>query len=114
MANPSETDELERAYCEARGFEISEIRGLELLTDTEMNRVSPAFLADFAQSPDGPDVDPAFLSSGASRSLDIIDPVARALANPALCSHQASFWHCLRLSGVEDRISGFGRLLSDH
>ena len=107
-------DELERAYFEARGFDVSEIRGLNLLTDAEMNRVSPAFLAEFAQSLDGPDVDAIFLSCGALRSLEIIEQVERALGKPVLCSNQASFWHCLRLAGIENRISGFGRLLSDH
>jgi len=107
-------DDLERAYFEARGFEISRIRGLNLLTDTEMNRVSPAFLARFAQSLDGPDVDAIFLSCGALRSLNIIDRVERLLGKPVLCSNQASFWHCLRLAGIEDRLAGFGRLLSDH
>jgi len=107
-------DDLERAYFEARGFEISDIRGLNLLTDTEMNRVSPAFLAKFARSLDGPDVDAIFLSCGALRSLEIIDQVERTLGKPVLCSNQASFWHCLRLAGIEDRLSGFGRLLSDH
>ena len=107
-------DELERAYFEARGFDISEIRGLNLLTDTEMNRVSPEYLARFAQSLDGPDVDAIFLSCGALRSLEIVDRVERTLGKPVLCSNQASFWHCLRLAGIGDRISGFGRLLSDH
>ena len=107
-------DELERAYFEARGFQISGIRGLNLLTDTEMNKVTPGFLAGFAQSLDGPDVDAIFLSCGALRSLDIVDPVERALGKPVLCSNQASFWHCLRLAGIDDRIPGFGRLLRDH
>lgn len=113
-AYTSDIDELERAYFEARGFEISEIRGLNLLTDTEMNKVSPRFLGEFAQSLDAPDVDALFLSCGALRSLEVVDRIERALGKPVLCSNQASFWHCLRLSGISDRIGGFGRLLSDH
>ncbi|MGI9414009.1 MAG: maleate cis-trans isomerase family protein [Hyphomicrobiales bacterium] len=113
-AYTSDIDALERDYFEARGFEVSVIEGLGLLTDTDMNKVSPASLAAFAQSLDRPDVEAIFLSCGALRSLAIVEQVERTTGKPVLCSNQASFWHCLRLSGIDDRISGFGRLLRDH
>ena len=105
-------DALERAYLESRGFSVAVIEGLGLHTDVEMNRVSPGFLRDFALSLDRPDAEAIFLSCGALRSLDVIEAVEREIGKPVLSSNQASFWHCLRLAGIDDRMDGFGRLLN--
>jgi maleate isomerase len=104
-------DELEGLYLESRGFSVAAIEGLSLTTDIEMNRVSPAYLRSFALSLDRPEAEAIFLSCGALRSLEIVEDLERELGKPVLCSNQASFWHCLRLAGIEDRIDGFGRLL---
>ena len=104
-------DELERAYLESQDFRVPLIQGLSLQTDVEMNRVSPDYLRSFALSLDRPDADAIFLSCGALRSLDVLEDVEREIGKPVVCSNQASFWHCLRLCGVQDRIPGFGRLL---
>ena len=36
------------------------------------------------------------------------------LGKPVITSNTAAFWHSLRLSGMEDRIEGFGQLLARH
>lgn len=109
-AYTNDIDRLERAYFEEAGFEVVSITGLSLLTDVEMNLVSPHYLASFAAEIDCPEAEAVFLSCGALRSLDIIESVERSLGKPVLCSNQASFWNCLRLAGIGDRIDGFGQL----
>lgn len=104
-------DKLEKVYFQDQGISVATIKGLSLRTDVEMNKVSPNYLHDFALALDQPESDAIFLSCGALRSLEIIDEVERKLNKPVLCSNQASFWHCLRLAGVDDQITGFGRLL---
>ncbi len=106
-------DELECAYFTDAGFDVTELRGLGLLTDVEMNRVSPKSLYDFAMSLDRGDADAIFLSCGALRSLEVVADIERDTGLPVICSNQASFWHCLRLAGIEDRLAGFGRLFQD-
>ncbi|NIR31458.1 MAG: arylmalonate decarboxylase [Gammaproteobacteria bacterium] len=103
----------EREYLERQGFEVLGIEGLGLLTDQEMNRVTPEFLAAFAQEIDHPEADAIFLSCGALRSIDAIERVEWASGKPMVASNQASFWHCLRLAGIEDRLTGFGQLLRE-
>ena len=109
-AYTQDINELERIYLETQGFSVNAIEGLGLCTDLEMNRVSPGFLRDFAISLDRPDAEAIFLSCGALRSLEVVEAVEREIGKPVLCSNQASFWHCLRLTGINDRIEGFGRL----
>ncbi len=46
------------------------------------------------------------------RCVAIIDALEQELKRPVLSANQMSLWHCLRLSGVQTKISGYGRLLS--
>lgn len=105
---------LEAAHFAAMDFDVVNIAGLELLTDADMNRVSPDCLADFAKSVDRPEVEALFISCGALRSTDIIERLESELGKPVIGSNQASMWNCLRLAGIKDRMKGFGRLLREH
>lgn len=113
-AYTDDINRLEREYFEQAGLRVAVIEGLGLITDEEMNRVSPGFIERFARSLDRPEADAIFLSCGALRSTQVIEAVERALGKPVIASNQASFWHCLRLAGIDDRIEGFGRLLREH
>ncbi|MBI1384989.1 MAG: arylmalonate decarboxylase [Rhizobiales bacterium] len=110
-AYTADIDAMEYEYFTRAGFEVPVVAGLGLMTDVEMNLVSPGYLRQFAISLDRPDVDAVFLSCGALRSLDIIEEVEKVIDKPVIGSNQASFWHCLRLAGIDDEIPGFGRLL---
>ncbi len=105
---------LEEVYLRERGYEVLAIHGLGLEKDSDMVRVTPRFLAEFAVSLDRPDADAVFISCGALRSLGVVEEVERQLGKPVIVSNQAMIWHTLRLSGVDDAISGYGRLLRDH
>ena len=107
--NAREADYLERA-----GFEVLDIQGLNLEKDSDMVRVTPDFIREFAVSLDRPDADAIFISCGALRTLDVIGEIEDAIGKPALCSNQAMIWNCLRLAGIEDRYEGYGRLLRDY
>lgn len=109
-----EINRLEQGYLEARGFEVLDIQGLNLTYDTEMNAVTPAYLADFARAIDRPEADAVFISCGALRTIEVIDEIEAALGKPVVASNQAMLWHCLRLAGIDDRIEGYGRLFRDH
>jgi maleate isomerase len=101
-------------YLEDAGFEVLSISGLNLEKDSEMVRVTPEFIAEFAQSIDRPDADAVFISCGALRSLGVIQQIETALGKPVVGSNQAMVWDTLRLAGVDDRIEGYGQLLSQH
>ena len=105
---------LEAEYFSGNGYEIVNMEGLGLLTDVEMNRVAPDTLLAFAESVDRPDADALFLSCGALRSTEIIERLEHRIGKPVIGSNQASFWNCMRLAGIDDRVDGFGRLLREH
>ena len=99
---------------EDAGFEICEIRGLNLEKDSDMIRVRPDVIAELAASVDRPDADAVFISCGALRSIDAVDALEQRLGKPVICSNQAMMWDTLRLAGIKDRIDGYGQLLRDH
>jgi maleate isomerase len=104
----------EKDYLEQAGFEVLDIQGLNLERDSDMVRVAPEFLCEFALALDRPDADAIFVSCGALRTLDVIGAIEARAGKPAICSNQAMIWDTLRLAGLDDRLEGFGRLLRDH
>jgi maleate isomerase len=109
-----EINELERTFLIEKGFEVLELRGLSIALDSDMVRVSPRFLLDFAESLDCKDADAIFISCGALRSVEIIEELERRVNKPVVVSNQAMAWDTMRLAGVADSVSGFGRLLREH
>jgi maleate isomerase len=62
---------------------------------------------------DGPDVD-AILQVGTNLSMVRLAAEAEQwLGKPVIAINTATYWHALRANGIDDRMSGFGRLLSD-
>ena len=109
-----EINQLEARYLEAAGFEVLAIEGLEIEQDSDMVRVAPDFIAEFAASLDRPDADAVFISCGALRTIDCLEQLEQRLGKPVIASNQAMVWDALRLAGVSDPIPGCGRLLRDH
>ena len=109
-----EINQREAIYMERAGFEICNIRGLQLEKDSDMIRVRPDAIARLAKSVDHPEADALFISCGALRSIDIVQDLENELGKPVICSNQAMMWDMLRLADIEDRIEGYGQLLREH
>ena len=109
-----EVNRREVDYLEQAGFDVLSLCGLNLEKDSDMVRVAPEFIVEFALAQDRPDVDAIFVSCGALRSLEVIGEIEARAGKPAICSNQAMIWDCLRLAGIDDRLQGYGRLLADY
>jgi maleate isomerase len=104
----------EADYLEKAGFEVLSITGLNLEKDSDMVRVSPEFIEEFAISIDRADADAVFISCGALRTLDVVGSIETRLGKPVIASNQAMIWDTLRLANVGDTFAGYGRLLQAH
>jgi len=104
----------EKAYLERAGFAVPAIEGLNIERDSDIVRVAPDFIAEFALSLDRPDADAIFVSCGALRTLDVLQAIEDRAGKPVIASNQAMIWDTLRLAGVNDTIHGYGRLLREH
>jgi maleate cis-trans isomerase len=83
-----------------KGFEIHSILGDEICR--------------LARDVDKPESDALFISCTSLHTLDIIEKLEGELGKPVITSNQATIWNTLRLAGIDDKIQGFGRLLSQH
>ena len=109
-----EINRREARYLEDAGFEVVNIEGLNVERDSDMVRIAPDYLAEFAQSVDRKSADCLFFSCGAMRSLGIVAELEAKLAKPVVVSNQAMIWDTWRMAGIGDRVEGFGQLLSEH
>ena len=109
-----EVNRIEADYFANKGFDVVRLEGLNLTLDSEMVRVTPNYLRDFAISVDSPDAEAVFVSCGALRSVEVIDEIEAVVGKPVVTSNQGMLWHCRRLSGIDDRLDGMGRLTREH
>jgi len=109
-----EINEREAVYLEQAGFDVLSITGLNLEKDSDMVRVAPDYIAEFALSLDRQDADAIFISCGALRTIDVVARIEQQAGKPTIASNQAMIWDTLRLAGIGDSIPGYGRLLAEH
>ena len=105
---------LEEHYLKDQGFEVLDMQGMNLTNCTDMRRVSPEFILEYGLSLDRPDAEAIFFSCGGIRSLEIVDALEQKAGKPVIVSNQAMFWNTLRLAGINDKIEGYGQILTMH
>ncbi len=107
-----EVNDFVRSFLAGHGFEIVSFKAMEILKNSDIDRVTPASIRDFAAAADHADADALFVCCGALRALDVVDELEKRVAKPVVASNQAMMWDCLRLAGIDDSLTGFGRLLT--
>ena len=95
-----------------KGFSVLNIQGLNLTKGIEFGTVTPDYWIKFAEEINEESADAIFLSCGGVRSTEVIDQIEQRVGKPVITSNQAQMWSCLRRAGVEDSISGFGKLFN--
>ena len=100
----------EAEFLNNKGFSVLNIQGLNLTKGIEFGTVTPDYWIKFAEEINEESADAIFLSCGGIRSTEVIDQIEQRVGKPVITSNQAQMWSCLRRAGVEDNISGFGKL----
>jgi len=95
-----------------KGFSVLNIQGLNLTKGIEFGTVTPDYWIKFAEEINEESADAIFLSCGGIRSTEVIDQIEQRVGKPVITSNQAQMWSCLRRAGVEDNISGYGKLFN--
>lgn len=100
-----------RKKLEAAGFEIAGFGSFEEGNDQVVARITESsILAAIEKVAAEAPCDAMVVSCTNLRVLDVIATAEERTGVPVLSSNQALAWHMLRLAGIEDRLSGFGRL----
>lgn len=109
----------EVAFLAEQGFETAAIAGLGYGAGgpaeyRNIARVQPAAVYDLATGVDRPEADALLISCTDFATLDVLQRLEDDLGKPVVSSNQATLWLALRTAGIDDRLTGVGRLFTDH
>ena len=100
------------AHLEAQGKTICGFTSFRIEDNEVMASLPPEAILQGAIEADRPEAEALFISCTAIRALDVVDRVEQAIGKPVVTANQAMIWQCLRLSGCDQTVSGFGKLLN--
>lgn len=104
--------EVTRFFLEA-GFEVLRFRGLRCATPIAIAEVAEEELERHLREINGPDVD-ALVQVGTNLScVAVAARLEREFGKPVVAINAATYWQALRSLGIDDKISGFGRLFEE-
>jgi len=103
-----------RAYLEAHGFDVLNVDGEPRAAasgNQGINDQDPESVVEFASRACRPDADALLCSCTAWRSVEAVAAIEGRTGKPVVTSNQSTIWASLRVLGVTQPITGFGRLL---
>jgi maleate isomerase len=110
---PPVGDDNVRQYFEEIGYQVKHIQGLNRPSATAIAETSIREVIDAVKSVDGDDVD-AIVQCGTNLStVDLFPTLEHVLEKPLIPINVATVWHALRACGIQDRVTGKGRLLEE-
>lgn len=110
---PSANEQVRR-FFEDCGFTVVRDLCLRRPSPVQIAHTTDAQCREAILALDGDDVD-AIVQVGTNLSMTRLAAAAELfLGKPVLAINTATYWHALRAVGIEDRIGGFGTLMSHH
>lgn len=99
-------------FFEECGYKVARIVGLKCESPVKIAHVSEARLKEAILEVNQPDVD-AIIQVGTNLAMARLAGIAETwLSKPVIAINTAIYWDALRASGIQDRLEGWGSLLS--
>jgi maleate cis-trans isomerase len=99
-----------KAHLAAHGLEVVNFANLQGVTNIYDETAERAY--GLARLVDREDAEAVFLSGTGMPTLPVLELLEQDLGKPVISSASAMMWHALRLAGVRQPVSGYGRLLT--
>lgn len=107
----AELNVLEKSFFEAVGYEVLDIKGLDIEDNATMG-MQP-HTASYRLAKQIPkETELLIISCTDFRSIENLSALEEDLGLPVISSNQASFWAALRAAGVNEKLTGYGSLFS--
>ncbi len=107
-------DEQVRKFFTDCGYEVVNLKGLRCASPMLIAHVSEKELRDAINEVDDPSVE-AIVQAGTNLAMARVAGIAEFwLDKPVIAINTATYWHALRMNGIEDKVQGFGSLLSHY
>jgi len=101
----------EKEFLEDNDIKVANMKWLNK-DGFEMYEVPYEVTYRLAKEVDSPKAEAIFISCVALPTLGLINKLEEDIGKPVVTSNQAFIWRLLRLSNINEKIEGFGRLLS--
>lgn len=111
---PRYVNEKEEAFLRSNGIETLASWAEGISDGLEMFAVDASVWSERTLQQRRDDADAYFISCTQIKSVEVIEQLETALRKPVVTSTSAALWQSLRMSGIEDRVKGYGRLLTAH
>ena len=97
-------------FLSAHGKTVVQFKGLGLLKDSEINRLSREEIRQLIRDIDTPSAQMLVLLCTSIKGVDILEEMEHEIGKPIITAIQATFWECLNLVGIRREVRGFGSL----
>jgi maleate isomerase len=104
----TELDALGAEYF--RKQEISVVYHGSAKLRNDYGNIRPDQIFDWAQAQVPDNADAIVIGGGGFRAIGAIEALELELGRPVLSANQASFWLALRYSGIEDKLTNYGKI----
>jgi len=105
-------DEQVRKYFTDCGFDVVTVKGLKCQSPMLIAHESEKTLRDAIIEVNDPSIE-AVVQAGTNLAMARVAGIAEFwLEKPVIAINTATYWHALRTHGIEDKIEGFGSLMS--
>lgn len=109
-----EINKREIVFFEGNGFEILNIKGMEIIQNSNLPKVMPGDIYHFCKDNFVPHCDAVFISCTNFRAMEVIPYLEKDLGKPVVTSNQASLWKALKLLNIGDKLPNCGELLNNY
>jgi maleate isomerase len=106
-----ELNKLEEKFLQDNGFEVVDIKGLGIVRNLEIGRLSYETLIRLVTSLRHEEADCIFISCTNFPTVDYINDLERLFKKSVFSSNTATLWAMLRKLRVSIKVQGFGSLL---
>ena len=107
-------DEQVRRFFTDCGYEVVTVKGLKCKSPMLIAHETEQTLRDAIIEVNDPSVE-AIIQAGTNLAMARVGAMAEFwLDKPVIAINTATYWHALRMNGIDDKVQGFGSLLSHH
>ncbi|MBT2570112.1 aspartate/glutamate racemase family protein [Planococcus sp. ISL-110] len=112
VATPYEDalNRLAKIFLEDSGFSVTNMTGLGITSDYEISNITVDTIYKMAKEVDTADAEAVFISCTGLSAVRLIETLEADLGKPVISSNQATFWHSMKLAGINEDIKDFGSL----
>lgn len=100
-----------KKYFEEHGIEVCNLQGLQLSVDREITDRSAEENYRFAKSVNVKEADAVLILCTSMKTVSMLEDLEKDIDKPVISAILASFWHGIRLAGINEKIEGYGKLL---